>query len=44
MMLEFYHLACTRGVRWDDSAFKIKWHLRVTVISDKDRRYEDFEQ
>ena len=38
-MSEFFHPECTRGVRWDDKAFKIKWPLSVKIISDKDKKY-----
>ena len=42
-MSEFYHPECARGVRWDDTAFKISWPMRPTVISLKDQLYPDFE-
>ncbi len=42
-MSEFYHPECARGVRWDDTAFKISWPLLPTVISAKDQQYPDFE-
>ena len=32
------------GVRWDDSAFGIRWPLAVTSISDRDARYPDFDR
>ncbi|MGB7949258.1 MAG: dTDP-4-dehydrorhamnose 3,5-epimerase, partial [Candidatus Binatia bacterium] len=41
-MAEFYVPACARGVRWNDSAFGIKWPMEASVISDKDRNYPDF--
>lgn len=31
-----------RGVRWNDSAFAIRWPLPGAIISDKDRSYPDF--
>lgn len=30
------------GVRWNDTAFSIKWPAEVTVISDRDGSYPDF--
>ena len=43
-MSEFYHPECARGVRWDDSAFGIKWPLSVKSISEKDSSYKDFKK
>ncbi|MEO1084245.1 MAG: dTDP-4-dehydrorhamnose 3,5-epimerase [Acidobacteriota bacterium] len=42
-MSEFYYPDQARGVRWDDPAFDISWPLPISVISDKDRVYPDFE-
>ncbi|MEM1179872.1 MAG: dTDP-4-dehydrorhamnose 3,5-epimerase [Acidobacteriota bacterium] len=42
-MSEFYYPEQARGVRWDDPAFNITWPLPISVISDKDRVYRDFE-
>jgi dTDP-4-dehydrorhamnose 3,5-epimerase len=42
-MSEFYHPESARGVRWDDPAFGFRWPLRPVAISDKDRKYTDFE-
>jgi len=41
-MSEFYHPECARGVRWDDTAFKIDWPISEEIISEKDRQYADF--
>ena len=41
-MSEFYHPECARGVRWDDSAFGLRWPIEVQVISERDRTYPDF--
>jgi dTDP-4-dehydrorhamnose 3,5-epimerase len=41
-MSEFYVPDAARGVRWNDPAFSIQWPLPVTVISERDRSYEDF--
>jgi len=42
-MSEFYNAESTCGVRWDDPAFSIQWPAAVSVISDRDRDYPDFE-
>lgn len=39
MITEFYHPACSRGLRWDDPAFSIRWPIPVTRISERDRIY-----
>jgi dTDP-4-dehydrorhamnose 3,5-epimerase len=39
---EFYHPEASRGVRWNDPAFRIVWPNDIIVISDKDRGYLDF--
>ncbi len=41
-MSEFYHPELARGVRWDDTAFRIGWPSPVRVISERDRTYPDF--
>jgi len=42
-MSEFYDPDNSRGYRWNDPAFNIKWPEKVNVISEKDRTYPDFE-
>jgi dTDP-4-dehydrorhamnose 3,5-epimerase len=42
-MSEFYVPECARGVRWNDPAFDIAWPAEVTVISEKDTRYPNFQ-
>lgn len=39
---EFYTPAAVRGVRWNDPAFGIHWPVEITVISERDRSYPDF--
>jgi len=34
--------AAQTGVRWNDPAFNVTWPLNVSVISDKDMSYSDF--
>lgn len=41
---EFYSLELSRGVRWNDPAFRISWPSEIKVISERDRTYPDFEQ
>lgn len=42
-MSEFYYPESARGVRWNDPAFNIEWPLEVSVISEKDLGFADFE-
>lgn len=42
-MSEFYDAESSRGVRWNDPAFKITWPEKVEVISQRDGAYPDFE-
>jgi len=39
---EFYNPQSSRGVRWDDPAFRIDWPEEVKVISERDRTYPNF--
>lgn len=39
---EFYHPESSRGIRWDDPAFRIKWPVDKFILSDKDKGYKDF--
>jgi len=34
----------TRGIRWDDTTFKISWPLKPSVISKKDLSYQSLEK
>jgi dTDP-4-dehydrorhamnose 3,5-epimerase len=40
---QFYAPGSEKGIRFDDPAFNIQWPLEVSVISDKDRTWPDFE-
>lgn len=40
---EFFEPGLSRGVRWDDTAFRIHWPGKVQIISARDRTYPDFE-
>jgi dTDP-4-dehydrorhamnose 3,5-epimerase len=41
-MSAFYSPEHQRGLRYNDPAFRINWPIEATVISDRDRNYEDF--
>lgn len=41
-MSQFYMPEFSRGVRWNDNAFKILWPHKVTVISKKDMSFDPF--
>jgi dTDP-4-dehydrorhamnose 3,5-epimerase len=41
-MAGVYNAEATRGVRWNDPAFRIKMPLAVSVINERDRNYPDF--
>lgn len=36
---QFYHPESSKGVRWDDRIFGIKWPVKVSLISEKDLNY-----
>jgi dTDP-4-dehydrorhamnose 3,5-epimerase len=42
-MSQFYNAESARGVRWNDPAFQITWPSAPTVISERDRSYQDFQ-
>lgn len=42
-MSEFYNPESARGVRWNDRAFQIIWPGEVSVISERDLTYPDFD-
>jgi len=41
-MSQFYMPKFSRGVRWNDEAFKISWPLDISVISQKDQSFNSF--
>ncbi len=41
-MSTFYDPELARGARWNDPAFNIRWPLPDPILSERDRRYEDF--
>lgn len=42
MISTFHEPAAARGVRWNDQAFKIRWPMAPTVMSERDRNYPDW--
>ena len=43
-MSAFYSPEHQRGLLYNDPAFRISWPIEATVISDRDRNYEDFRE
>lgn len=43
LMGESYHPECSRGVRYDDPSFSIEWPLPISIISEKDCNFMDFQ-
>ena len=41
-MSQVYNAESARGVRWNDTAFAIRWPAGVEVISERDRTFPDF--
>jgi dTDP-4-dehydrorhamnose 3,5-epimerase len=41
-MSAFYEPSASRGVRWNDPAFGIRWPIAHAIISDRDRSFPDF--
>jgi len=39
---ESYRAESAKGVRWDDSAFKIEWPIPEKIISERDQRFPDY--
>lgn len=42
-MSEFYAPGYGRGVRWNDPVFRIEWPDEISIISDQDKTYQNFE-
>lgn len=38
-MGEYFHPESSRGIRWNDSSFNIKWRIEEPIISEKDQTY-----
>lgn len=39
---EFFLPEFSRGIKWNDSNFQIKWPIKPTIISKKDKSYQKF--
>jgi len=42
LVSEFYSPGSERGIRYNDPAFGIKWPIPVSVISEKDKNWQDY--
>jgi dTDP-4-dehydrorhamnose 3,5-epimerase len=42
-MSEFYYPELARGVRWNDTAFEIRWPFEPEVVSERDSSYASFQ-
>lgn len=41
-MSEFFAPECSRGARWNDSAFGVEWPLPNPIMNERDRNWDDF--
>jgi dTDP-4-dehydrorhamnose 3,5-epimerase len=41
-MSEFYAPEYARGFRWNDPVFELEWQHEALIISDRDKKYSDF--
>lgn len=41
-MSQFYNQESSRGIRWNDESFDIKWPIKPSIISEKDLSYEPY--
>jgi len=41
-MSDFYAPEAARGFRWNDPTFQIEWPEEISMISERDRTYEDY--
>ena len=41
-MFQIFSPNHSQGFRWDDSTFRIKWPLEVSILSQKDTEYKSF--
>lgn len=39
---EFYNDNASKGIRYNDPIFNITWPLEISIISERDKNYEDF--
>jgi dTDP-4-dehydrorhamnose 3,5-epimerase len=43
-MSEFYYPEYSKGFRWNDPSFNIKWPCAPAIISERDNRYPDYQE
>jgi dTDP-4-dehydrorhamnose 3,5-epimerase len=41
---QYYSLEHSKGIRWNDSEFSIKWPNKILILSEKDKNYLDFNE
>ncbi|MCF6147978.1 MAG: dTDP-4-dehydrorhamnose 3,5-epimerase [Candidatus Kuenenia sp.] len=41
-MSEFYAPEHAKGIKWNDPAFNIHWPIEISIISDKDKSYDNW--
>jgi dTDP-4-dehydrorhamnose 3,5-epimerase len=39
---EFYHPECSRGIRWNDPLFDLRWPIEARIMSERDENFPDF--
>ena len=39
---QYYHPNYEKGIRYNDSAFKIKWPMKPKIISKKDKNFKNY--
>lgn len=39
---EFYHPECSKGIRWNDPAFALRWPIETRIMSERDLQFPDF--
>ncbi len=44
LVTEYYSFEHERGIRWNDPFFKLKWPIKPTEISVKDKNYYNFDK
>mgnify|MGYP003792204339 FL=1 len=41
---QYYSLEHSKGIRWNDPEFSIKWPNEILILSEKDKNYVDFNE
>jgi len=41
---QYYSLEHSNGIRWNDPKFSIKWPNEISILSEKDKNYPDFNE